>query len=124
MQRSSRWRRNDSNLLRAGRQQLLPLRIEQSFFAKPDLELLERFEQRTEPSVANSLDAQLKITTSMIQRHQGAHFDPHTICGLPVQILVLFPEHYAADLGLRVLQRKIPVTGGIALQVRNFTGNP
>src|SRR6187455_2043364 len=109
MQRSSRWRRNDSNLLRAQRQQLLPLGIEQSFFAKPDLELFECFEQRTEPGSANSLDAQLKITASMVQRHQGAHFHPHSIRRLPVQVLILFPKHYATDLSIRVLQGEIPM---------------
>ena len=98
--------------------------VEKAFAFQFLLHAQELLEQRAESRAAHGFDIQLEVTTRLVERDEGAHFDLHAFLRLPVEVLRAPTEHDAAHLRAGVLQREVTVSRVVTLEVRNFARDP
>ena len=86
--------------------------------------MLERRIERAQPRATHGFHVQLEFAARFIEGRRSTHLDLHAVLRLPVVQLRFMPEHHAAHLGLRVLQREVAVAGRRAHEVGNLAADP
>src|SRR5690606_12224353 len=105
-------RRHHADAIRYARQLALTCGIEQTLGRKAPLELLETPTQLSLARLFDVVDDELKLAARLIETDARAYEHLLPVLHGELQGAVRLPEHRAADLRLRVLQRPILVTGG------------
>ena len=123
-QRRRLQRRDDPDRPRMRRQRALSRRVEEPEPLERLLDPQERLVERAGAGAAQLLDLQLELAARRVQAGQHPRVDAVAVARRPVEALVAAPEHHAADLGVAVLQREVPVAGAGAHHVRDLAGHP